>query len=102
MNNRFPLRALCAALGFVASVALGAALIDDDPVPAKGESGMGKPAAASWGAGDQKTARPTAPHRTDIPWFQTLVDAAPAGKLVIAYQDADGEFTAVTITNVRI
>ena len=34
--------------------------------------------------------------------LDAVVDAAPAGKLVIAYQDADGEFTAVTITNVRI
>ncbi len=79
MNNLFPLRALCAVLGFAASMALGAALIDDDPAPARGETGMGKPAAASWGAADQKTPRPAAPHRTDIPWFQTLVDAAPAG-----------------------
>ncbi len=79
MNNLFPLRALCAVLGFAASMALGAALIDDDPAPARGETGMGKPAAASWGAADQKTPRPAAPHRTDIPWFQPLVDAAPAG-----------------------
>ena len=79
MNNLFPLRALCAVLGFAASIALGAALIDDDPAPARGETGMGKPAAASWGAADQKTPRPAAPHRTDIPWFQPLVDAAPAG-----------------------
>lgn len=34
--------------------------------------------------------------------LDAVVDAAPAGKLVIAHRDANGEFVAVTFTNVRI
>ena len=34
--------------------------------------------------------------------LDAVVDAAPTGKLVIAHLDANSEFVAVTITNVRI
>jgi len=34
--------------------------------------------------------------------LDAVIDAAPAGKLVIVHRDANGEFVAVTITNVRI
>ena len=77
MKPAVPLRAIGLALAFGASVALGAALIDDDPTPVRGDSGMGKP--ANWGAADQKTPRPEGPIRRDLQWFQELVDATPAG-----------------------
>jgi nitrous oxidase accessory protein len=77
MITSFPVRAICLALAFSASVALGAALIDDDPAPVRSNDGMGKP--ANWGSADQKTPRPIGPNRGDIRWFQDLVDAAPAG-----------------------
>lgn len=45
--------------------------------------GMGKPAQeAHWGNSAEKSQRPAAPHRTDIPWFQTLVDQAPPGSVL--------------------
>lgn len=34
--------------------------------------------------------------------LDAAVDAAPAGRLVIAHQDASGEFVGVEITEVRI
>lgn len=56
--------------------ALGA----DPGASAKPKDDMG--GAASWGDSSQPVARPTAPHRTDLPWFQTLVDEAPAGSVL--------------------
>ena len=45
--------------------------------------GMGKPnLAANWGSSSEKAVRPATPNRTDIPWFQTLVDAAPPGSVL--------------------
>ena len=45
--------------------------------------GMGKPnLAANWGSSSEKAIRPAAPNRTDIPWFQTLVDEAPPGSVL--------------------
>ncbi len=45
--------------------------------------GMGKPnLAASWGSSSEKALRPSAPNRTDIPWFQTLVDQAEPGSVL--------------------
>ncbi|QRM20066.1 nitrous oxide reductase family maturation protein NosD [Dechloromonas sp. TW-R-39-2] len=45
--------------------------------------GMGKPnLTASWGSSSEKALRPSAPNRTDIPWFQTLVDNAEAGSVL--------------------
>lgn len=45
--------------------------------------GMGKPnLTASWGSSDEKARRPEAPHRTDLPWLQPLIDAAPAGSVL--------------------
>jgi nitrous oxidase accessory protein len=42
--------------------------------------GMGKPSlTASWGSSSEKSVRPNAPNRTDIPWFQTLVDQTAPG-----------------------
>ncbi len=42
--------------------------------------GMGKPnLAANWGSSAEKAVRPAAPNRTDIPWFQLLVDQAAPG-----------------------
>jgi nitrous oxidase accessory protein len=44
---------------------------------------MGKPnLAANWGDSSAKAVRPAAPNRIDIPWFQTLVDAAPPGSVL--------------------
>lgn len=34
--------------------------------------------------------------------LDAVIEAAPTGKLVIAHRDANGEFVAVTFTNVRI
>jgi nitrous oxidase accessory protein len=76
---RILIRVLGLFLSLAAGVTLAAALIDDDPVPAKSSAGMGLPNTANWGASDQKTPRPTAPNRGDIRWFQDLVDKAPAG-----------------------
>jgi len=77
-----PLRAVLVASGLIAGVALGAALIDDDPAPVKGGSSMALPSTANWGSADKKTPRPAAPNRGDIPWFQDLVDKAPAGSVL--------------------
>ena len=46
--------------------------------------GMGKPnLAANWGSSSEKARRPAAPHRTDVPWLQILVDQAPAGSVLM-------------------
>lgn len=45
--------------------------------------GMGKPnLTAHWGSSSEKAQRPEAPNRTDIPWFQTLVDQAAPGSVL--------------------
>lgn len=45
--------------------------------------GMGKPnLGASWGSSDEKARRPEAPNRSDLPWLQPLIDAAPAGSVL--------------------
>ena len=44
---------------------------------------MGKPnLAANWGSSAEKAIRPAAPHRTDIPWFQLLIDQAAPGSIL--------------------
>ena len=43
---------------------------------------MALPSTANWGSADKKTPRPAAPNRGDIPWFQDLVDKAPAGSVL--------------------
>lgn len=73
------LRTLALAFGLAAGVSLAAALIDDDPPPAKASAGMGLPNTAQWGASNQKTPHPTGPNVGGMKWFQELVDAAPAG-----------------------
>ncbi len=76
------LRTLGVAFGLVTGVALGAALIDDEPVtPAKGGS-MALPNTANWGSADRKTPRPAGPARSDVPWFQDLVDRAAPGSVL--------------------
>ena len=65
------------ALGIAAS--LGVAGL----AASQSTEGMGKPnLAANWGSSTEKAIRPSAPNRTDIPWFQTLIDAAPAGSVL--------------------
>jgi nitrous oxidase accessory protein len=45
--------------------------------------GMGKPnLAANWGSSAEKAVRPALPNRTDIPWFQLLVDQATPGSVL--------------------
>lgn len=45
--------------------------------------GMGKPnLAANWGSSAEKAIRPAVPNRTDIPWFQLLVDQATPGSVL--------------------
>ncbi|MCL2525038.1 MAG: nitrous oxide reductase family maturation protein NosD [Betaproteobacteria bacterium] len=45
--------------------------------------GMGKPKlAGNWGSSADKALRPLFPHRTDIPWFQVLVDEAAPGSVL--------------------
>jgi len=45
--------------------------------------GMGRPnLAANWGSSAEKAIRPSAPNRTDIPWFQWLVDEASPGSIL--------------------
>ncbi|MBK7901321.1 MAG: nitrous oxide reductase family maturation protein NosD [Azonexus sp.] len=74
--GRFP-RAFLALLGF--AVGLGAVGL----ATSQSLEGMGKPnLAANWGSSSEKARRPAAPHRTDIPWLQILVDQAPAGSVL--------------------
>jgi nitrous oxidase accessory protein len=74
---RLTLRAPALALGVAAGLGL-AGLAAPQSL-----EGMGKPnLAANWGSSSEKAVRPAAPNRTDIPWFQTLVDAAPAGSVL--------------------
>lgn len=70
---RQPLTIVGIALGIgVATMATSASL-----------EGMGKPnLEAHWGNSSEKSQRPTVPNRTDIPWFQTLVDEAPPGSVL--------------------
>ena len=71
------LRAHAVALGVVAGLGLAGL------AASQSFEGMGKPnLAANWGSSSEKAVRPAAPNRTDIPWFQTLVDAAPAGSVL--------------------
>ena len=71
------LRAQAVALGVVAGLGLAGL------AASQSFEGMGKPnLAANWGSSSEKAVRPAAPNRTDIPWFQTLVDAAPAGSVL--------------------
>ena len=71
------LRAQAVALGAVAGLGLAGL------AASQSFEGMGKPnLAANWGSSSEKAVRPAAPNRTDIPWFQTLVDAAPAGSVL--------------------
>ncbi len=71
------LRAPLAALGIV--IGLGAATL----AASQSLEGMGKPnLGANWGSSSEKAKRPAAPNRSDIPWFQTLVDDAPAGSVL--------------------
>ncbi|HQU88114.1 MAG TPA: hypothetical protein PLC58_05985, partial [Denitromonas sp.] len=46
------------------------------------KSGLPDAAADSWGDSSRPAPKPTAPNRTDMPWFQTLVDAAPVGSVL--------------------
>lgn len=48
-----------------------------------GDAGMGKPTLeSSWGSSMEKARRPAAPNRTDIPWFQPLIDQAAPGSVL--------------------
>ncbi len=77
------LRSAGLAFLLMAGVAVASSIFDDDePAPARGEQGMGLPSSANWGSSDQSTPRPVAPHRSDLQWFQELVDAAPAGSVL--------------------
>lgn len=46
------------------------------------KAGLPDAAADSWGDSSRPAPKPTAPNRTDMPWFQTLVDAAPVGSVL--------------------
>ena len=69
----FPtLRKLFRHLGFAVALASGLGLTG--LATSQSLEGMGKPnLAASWGSSAEKSLRPLAPNRTDIPWFQLLV-----------------------------
>lgn len=70
---RAPLTVLGVAIG------LGAATL----ATSQSLEGMGKPSLeANWGSSAERAKRPAAPHRTDIPWFQTLVDEAAPGSVL--------------------
>ncbi|MFZ5441950.1 MAG: nitrous oxide reductase family maturation protein NosD [Myxococcota bacterium] len=71
-ERRFPWRVALVA-GLVAVFAVAA---PDDEKP---EPDMALPSAANWGDSNSKTPRPSAPNRTDVPWLQPLIDAAPEG-----------------------
>lgn len=45
----------------------------------EGGEDMALPSSADWGASWEKVERPKAPHRTDVPWLQPLIDAAEEG-----------------------
>jgi len=77
------LHALGLALFLAAGASLAAALMDDDPPPAnRSTAGMGLPSTANWGASGERAQRPQAPNRSDLTWFQELVDRAPAGSVL--------------------
>jgi nitrous oxidase accessory protein len=44
--------------------------------------GMGAPASAGWGSSMERAPMPKAPNVPQLPWFQTLVDQAPAGSVL--------------------
>ncbi len=62
--------------------------------------GMGKPNLdANWGSSAAKAKRPAAPHRTDVPWLQTLVDAAPEGSTL---KPPPGVYSGPVLINKRL
>jgi nitrous oxidase accessory protein len=70
---RQPLTVIAVALGIGAATVAASASLE----------GMGKPnLAANWGSSSEKAQRPAAPNRSDIPWFQTLVDEASPGSVL--------------------
>ena len=74
---RMLLRAPLTSLGII--IGLGVASL----ATSQSLEGMGKPSLeASWGSSAEKAKRPAAPHRTDVPWFQTLVDEAAPGSVL--------------------
>ena len=71
------LRAPVVALGVAAGLGLAGL------AASQSLEGMGKPnLAANWGSSSEKATRPALPNRTDLPWFQILVDQAPAGSVL--------------------
>lgn len=72
----------CLAAALLLSAGLAAAALFEDAPAGAGGSDMALPNSANWGSTDQATPRPARPHRSDLPWFQELVDAAPAGSLL--------------------
>jgi len=63
----------------IAAIGLGAGSL----ATSQSLEGMGKPnLAGNWGSSAEKSIRPAAPNRTDIPWFQSLVDQAAPGSVL--------------------
>ncbi|HMV01068.1 MAG TPA: nitrous oxide reductase family maturation protein NosD [Rhodocyclaceae bacterium] len=87
---RKPLATFAVAIGLgVASLAASQSL-----------EGMGKPNLdAHWGSSTEKARRPAAPHRTDVPWLQTLVDAAPEGSVL---KPPPGVYSGPVLINKRL
>ena len=79
----FPFRALTSALRRFGLATIAVAGLGLAGLAISESEDMGKPnLSANWGSSDEKARRPSAPHRTDLPWLQPLIDAAPAGSVL--------------------
>lgn len=65
------------------ALAVAGVLAAAEPAPDEPAAPMKVPDAPAWGASWEPTPRPTAPARTDVPWLQPLIDAAPEGGLLV-------------------
>jgi nitrous oxidase accessory protein len=83
------------ALWLVAAAGAGLAVAATPGVQAPAED-MALPSAANWGASWEPTPVPAAPARTDVPWFQTLVDAAEPGSVL---KPAPGDYSGPVVVN---
>ena len=69
------LRSLALLALAVGGLAIAAATTEAPP-------GMGAPSSAGWGSSMEPAPMPAAPNVPQLPWFQTLVDRAPAGSVL--------------------
>lgn len=75
---------LAVAAGLILAAAVGVASVRDEDGPAipAVPAGMGAPGGSTWGDSGERVPLPTEAHVAGIPWFQTLVNEAPAGSVL--------------------